>query len=193
MKRDWDSRQRLIKVWADEYADAESPAEKREALRHYLMWISVTLHRVEEEITGGKSSALLGHPEYFNKRPIRELEAHLLELDNGEVPAIFSVAKRHGRPSKSRKEQMWFAKASALITILMEDYKNSEAEAAKQVVDQLKIRGLPVPGSARANRASWKSLQAWRDELMRGKKGKLARAWYDETSTALPFDPLTLD
>lgn len=201
---------KLLNAWANAYIDAATAVEKRHALTRYLEWLVVYLGA--EDCEADPKAALGKARELFNKRPLRELEVHLSELDNGESPEIFRPAtKKTGRRPSSRKDQMWFASASALVTILIRDFHKSEDEAARKTVEALKIRGLPTPGTSRAVGPTWKALQSWRDQLMAGKKGKLARAWYDETMmfgpgetegqtinihldpSRLPFDPLGLD
>jgi hypothetical protein len=169
---------RFVNRCAADYSAASTAKQKREALQRYVRWLSIAIVHIEEQIF--EDSDGLDVPQFFQRRPLLELQAALLEVDNGERPEIFSPTKTRGRPPLARRKQMWWATASALITALMERFGYSEERAARAVARQLKQRKLPLPGNQMANSYDWKQLQSWRDDLLRGKKGKLARAYYDE-------------
>ena len=122
---------RLINMWADAYVDSVEPSQKRNALAHYLTWISVTHASIEAELFG----SILLNPKrthYFNLRPLQELKALLADLENGERPELFSpISKATGRSPLARKKQMWWARASFVMTWLM-NHNKPEVEAAKE-------------------------------------------------------------
>jgi hypothetical protein len=162
----------MLNHWARAYIKARG-SEKRECLRRYLGFLEIAA------VESYPWSALLGEKPIFDLRPLHALKECLRQIDNRESPSLFAPPKGNGAPPTPRFDQFWWARAAAIITVLMRDFGKTEDDAAKLVAQKLTTRGLGVPGRSRG--PSWKNLQAWRDKLMAGKKGKLATAWYDET------------
>ena len=107
-------------------------------------------------------------------KPTREMQEALLEGSNREVPRLFGdvfKATRRGRPPTTRSERLCWARASALITILMKNCGKTEEEAARLVERDLRKRGLSLPATIQAGAPAWKRLQSWRDKCVAGQKG----------------------
>ena len=164
----------LLNHWAGVYRDFDDFSAKRHALIEYLKWLEIAA------VEAHPWSTMLGEQPKFSVRPLHELKECLRQIDNGERPDLFAITKTKGAPLTSRKNQFWCARAAALITLLMRNFQKSENEAARLVAEKMRARSLPLPGRTHASSPAWKHLQTWRDKLMAGKKGKLARAWYEE-------------
>jgi hypothetical protein len=164
----------LLNHWAAVYCDTNNPIAKRHALIEYLVWLEIAAWEAYPW------STLLGEAPKFNVRPLHELEECLRQVDNKETPDLFAVTKTKGAPPAARKNPYWCARAAALITLLMRDFQKTENVAAKLVTEKMRICTLSLPGRTHARYPAWKRLQTWRDKLLIGKKGELARAWYDE-------------
>src|SRR5680860_642007 len=138
---------RFLNVAAERYDEAIEPASKRYWLRRYLDLLEMAA------VEAYPWSALAGEPPRFSLRPVQELAEHLMELDKGEAPEIFSPIKKRGRSAPRRKQFFW-AVGAALIDVLMARFGKNEEEAARAVADQLRIRGLLDAG--RSNSPAWK-------------------------------------
>lgn len=163
-------------VWlnahARRYADASNPVEKREALRDYLSELRILAALADRD-------NLTSHVDF---RPLYELSECLHQIDNKELPKLLTPPPRKsGAPPTVRGAQHQWARASALITVLMKKFNKDEDEAARIAARALEKFGRPAPGRGR-NAA--KSLKDWRDKLMAGEKSEQARTWYDNAVAA---------
>ena len=161
-----------LNAHARRYADALNPVEKRQALRDYLYELRTLAALV----------APWGTFPYADFRPLYELSECLHQIDNKEVPKLLTPSPRKsGAPPTVRGAQHQWARASALITVLMKKFNKDEGEAARITARALKELGRPAPG--RGSNAA-KSLKDWRDKLMAGEKSEQARTWYDNAVAA---------
>jgi hypothetical protein len=116
-------------------------------------------------------------------KAMAEMQEALRQASNREVPALFGEvfkATGGGRPPKARSEQLCWASAAAVITIIMRECAKTEEEAAKLVEKHLRHKGIHVPSTSRANAPAWKRLQSLRDKIIAGNGGKFAKAYYDD-------------
>jgi len=109
--------------------------------------------------------------------PLDELLECLRRIDNGERQELLTPHKTNGAPRTALEKQYAWARASALITVLMERFNKTEEEAARLTVREMKKLGAPIPGRT----DPVKSLKTWRDKLMAGEKAEEAREWYDSS------------
>jgi hypothetical protein len=133
-------------------------------------------------LAGSKISA---RTDFLKLDPLIELQSFLAQIDRGETVEIFTPRKGTGRPPLPMEKLTRWATASAVITGLMERHGYTEDRAARAVAGELRKRGIPLPGTTGAQSPDWKQLQSWRDDLLRGKKGDLAWAVYDDTRKQL--------
>lgn len=153
---------------AEQYSDASDPTNKLPYLQAYLRMLELLLAR-------------FARTDFLKLDPLIELQSFLAQIDNGETVEILTPRKGTGRPPLPMEKQTSWATASALMTGLMERYGYTENRASKAVAREFRKRGIPLPGTKGAQSPDWKQLQSWRDDLLRGKKGDLARATYDDT------------
>jgi len=168
------SASQWAKTWAEQYLEATDTADKREALRRYLEAVSIALE------VAYPSPGFLSEPETFNKRPLRELQEFLRQIDNREKPALFQPPKLKGRPAQDRQSEFIYSQAAAAITVLMRRFSKSESEATKTIERALRKQGMPIPGRGHSVVEACSALQTWRDKVMSGEKSQRARTWYDD-------------
>ena len=119
---------------ARRYADALNPVEKRQALRDYLYELRTLAALV----------APWGTFPYADFRPLYELSECLHQIDNKELPKLLTPSPRKsGAPPTVRGAQHQWARASALITVLMKKFNKDEGEAARITARALKELGRP--------------------------------------------------
>lgn len=155
-----------LNACAQRYANASSPAEKRQALRDYLNELRYLALQADPQD---------GYPRQ-NFKPLEELQECLHRIDNEEFPELLTPPPKNGARPTPRGAQWQWARASALITVLMKKFDKDEDEAARITVRALKELGRSPPGRGHNPK---KSLKDWRDKLMAGNKGKQAKEWYD--------------
>lgn len=156
---------------AERFNAAPSLTEKRQALRNYLM--ELRLLAIYADTAPKAEDEVIYNPNYG---PLDELIECLHRIDNEEFPELLTPPPKNGAPPTPRGAQWQWARASALITVLMKKFDKDEDEAARITVRALKELGRSPPGRGRNPK---KSLNDWRDKLMAGKKGKRAKEWYD--------------
>lgn len=170
-----------LKMWAMAYGMAPDAAGKRKALYRYLGELGHTVpspssgatkKEIQESIERGKEWVTL-------IAPLAAMQEALRQADHHEVPDIFKDAFKpilSNRPTKSRSEQLCWASASAVMTVLIDEYGKTEREAAQIVLKHLHSRDIDMRG--KVDTPAWKRLQSWRDKCMTGAKGDLAIGYY---------------